>query len=387
MRILAVGNMYPPHHQGGYELMWAAAVDALRARGHDVAVLTTTHRERGVADVAEPGVHRTLQWYWEDHAFRPLGALETWRLERANARAFDAVAGEVDLVMWWAMGGMSLSLLARARRLRPRPASLAVVHDGWPVYAPKFDRFTARYGRLLPPSHRYDVGQVDHWSFNSRYSRDLLARGGVRLDRASWSVEHPGVDLTRFAPREPRKNWRWRLAYVGRVEPRKGVGTALRTLAELPEGRLTIAGAGEPHHEHELRTLAGELGVAERVRWLGPVADPAEVYAQADAVLFCVEWQEPFGLVPLEAMAVGRPVVATGTGGSGEFLRDGENALLVAPGDAAATASAVMRLAQDPGLRARLREGGTQAAHGFSLTAFCDAIAARAERLVAARPK
>ena len=54
MRILTVGNMYPPHHLGGYERMWKAGVDGLRARGHDVTVLTTTHRERGVPDTPEP---------------------------------------------------------------------------------------------------------------------------------------------------------------------------------------------------------------------------------------------------------------------------------------------------------------------------------------------
>lgn len=386
MRILAVGNMFPPHHQGGYERVWAAAVEGLRARGHDVTVLTTTHREPGVADVPEPGVLRTLEWYWADHAFLPLGALSTARLERHNARCFDAAATpRPDLVMWWAMGGMSLSLVARARRRLRGAASMAVVHDGWPVYGPKYDRFTARYGRLLPPPLGYDPALVDHWSFNSAYSRDLVGRGGVRLDPARCSVEYPGVDTARFPPSDPRP-WKWRLAYVGRVEPRKGVATALRALAALPpNAKLRIAGAGEPHHERELRALADELGVADRVKWLGAVDDPAVVYAKADAVLFCVEWAEPFGLVPVEAMAVGRPVIATGTGGSAEVVRDGENALLVPPGDADATAAAVLRLAQDPALRERLRAAGRGTAARFTQDAFCDAIADRAEAVVAAR--
>jgi glycosyltransferase involved in cell wall biosynthesis len=90
------------------------------------------------------------------------------------------------------------------------------------------------------------------------------------------------------------------------------------------------------------------------------------VYERTDAVLFPVTWHEPWGLVPLEAMAVGRPVVATGTGGSGEYLVDGENALLVPPGDARALATAVERLRDDPGLRERLVAAGcrTAAEHG-----------------------
>ncbi len=82
-------------------------------------------------------------------------------------------------------------------------------------------------------------------------------------------------------------------------------------------------------------------------------------YAEADALLFPVRWEEPWGLVPLEAMAVGTPVVATGTGGSGEYLRDGENALVIGrdaePSD---LSGALRRLAGDADLRRRLREGG-----------------------------
>jgi glycosyltransferase involved in cell wall biosynthesis len=84
-----------------------------------------------------------------------------------------------------------------------------------------------------------------------------------------------------------------------------------------------------------------------------------EVYAAHDCVLFPVRWEEPWGLVPLEAMAVGRPVVATGTGGSAEYLRDAGNCLLHPPGDAAALAQQLRAaLALDPQAR---RRAGAQA--------------------------
>jgi hypothetical protein len=88
----------------------------------------------------------------------------------------------------------------------------------------------------------------------------------------------------------------------------------------------------------------------------------AGLYAAHDAVLFPVTWAEPWGLVPLEAMAVGTPVIATGTGGSAEYLSDEGNALLAAPGDPEALAGAVRRLAADAGLRARLAEAGRRTA-------------------------
>ena len=107
---------------------------------------------------------------------------------------------------------------------------------------------------------------------------------------------------------------------------------------------------------------------------------PGDCRAAADAILFPVTWNEPWGLVPLEAMATGRPVIATGTGGSGEYLRDGENALLVPPGDAGALAEAVKRLAADPDLRAHLRAGGLTTARRYSQAAFEDRVIAVLER-------
>ena len=103
-------------------------------------------------------------------------------------------------------------------------------------------------------------------------------------------------------------------------------------------------------------------------------AELPAVYEGADVVLFPVRWEEPWGLVPLEAMGLGRPVIATGRGGSGEYLRDGENCLLVAPGDPAAIAGAVRRLADDHGLVERLREGGFRTAAKHTETIFNQAV-------------
>jgi glycosyltransferase involved in cell wall biosynthesis len=99
-----------------------------------------------------------------------------------------------------------------------------------------------------------------------------------------------------------------------------------------------------------------------------------DAYAAADAVVFPVAWDEPWGLVPLEAMAMGRPVIATGAGGSGEYLRDGENCLLFEQRDAGALAAAIERLAADPELRARLRAGGLETVGRFSEASFNEAI-------------
>ena len=136
-----------------------------------------------------------------------------------------------------------------------------------------------------------------------------------------------------FTPGEPH-DWGWRLFHVGRMDERKGVDTAIEALAHLPaEARLTVLGSGDDRYLAELRALCARLGLEGRVRSTCVTrSELPAAYARADALLFPVRWEEPWGLVPLEAMAIGTPVVATGTGGSGEYLRDGENALVVGRG-------------------------------------------------------
>jgi glycosyltransferase involved in cell wall biosynthesis len=122
--------------------------------------------------------------------------------------------------------------------------------------------------------------------------------------------------------------------------------------------------------------MARARGLEDRVRFDGPVARSrlAEAYGEADALVFPVRWNEPFGLVPLEAMSCGTPVVATGTGGSAEYLADGSNCLLFERDQPAALAAAVRRLAGDAQLRARLRAGGLETAAGLTEDAYNEAV-------------
>src|SRR5439155_1520664 len=118
VRVLAVGNMYPPHHLGGYELVWRSAMEHLRARGHEVRVLTT---DFALDDPSEPegrDVHRELRWWWRDHAFPERPFRERLAYERHNARVLGRHLDEFqpDVVTWWSMGGMSLTLIEHVRR-------------------------------------------------------------------------------------------------------------------------------------------------------------------------------------------------------------------------------------------------------------------------------
>jgi glycogen synthase len=394
VRVLTVGNMYPPHYLGGYELVWQAAVRDLRARGHDVRVLTTGYRRADVGGADGEDVHRELRWYWSDHRFPRLGVREVARLERANAAVLDRhlAAQRPDVVAWWAMGGMSLSLVERVRR-RDLPA-VGFVLDDWLTYGPVVDQWLARVARpgvrrlaerLTGVPARVDLERAARWVFISRHTRDVArqAHPGLR----DVAVAHAGVNSGLFRP-APQREWHGRLLYVGRVDERKGIDTAVEALPRLPaHATLTVEASGDDGSLARLRERARELGVQDRVEFVvgRPRDELPGVFAAHDAVLFPARWEEPWGLVPLEAMACGRPVVATGTGGSSEFLEDGRNCLLFAGGDAAGLAAQVERLAADPELRARLRAGGLETAGAHTEDKYADAVEAELERAVQPR--
>ena len=381
--------MYPPHHLGGYELVWQSAVRHLRAAGHEVRVLTTDHREGGATAGEDADVHRDLRWYWRDHDFPRRGLRERLGLERHNAAIFDRHLGghEPELVSWWAMGGMSLSLIPRA--LRAGLASNAVVCDDWMLYGPEVDAWMRlfshrpRLGRVAAALSgiptRADLTRVGPTLFPSRRARDRALQA-VALTEPEVCPQ--GVDPALFRPAD-EKPWGWRLLYVGRIDPRKGIRLAIEALAELPrEATLTIAGGGDEAHLAELRGTAAVLGLEDRVAFTvtSREALPA-LYADADAVVFPVLWEEPWGLVPLEAMSVGRPVVASARGGSGEYLRDRENSLVFDPARGpAALAGGIRELAREERLRRRLREGGFETARGISEERWNRAVESLCER-------
>jgi glycosyltransferase involved in cell wall biosynthesis len=369
MRILTVGNLYPPRHFGGYERVWAAAVGGLRRAGHEVRVLVSD--APGEGEETDPDVHRDLPWYWRDFEFPRQSLRERWRTDRVARRVLDRHLEEFrpDVVSWWSMGGLPTVLIER-----PRVPAIGWVNDVWFVYAPLVDQW-----RRLPFVRSVDIGSRARWVFCSAALEAAMKREvpGLRDTR----VEHQGPG-PEFVSAPPRK-WDWRLLYVGRIDERKGIATAIEALPALPAATLRIVGEGDADELARLRALADSLGVAKRVTFDGARSDLPAIYAEADVTVFPVVWFEPYGLVPLESMAVGRPVVATGRGGSADYLRDEENALLFEAEDAAALAAVVERLAGDAALRERLVQGGRELTSRLTEARWLEAVVREHERLLA----
>jgi D-inositol-3-phosphate glycosyltransferase len=185
---------------------------------------------------------------------------------------------------------------------------------------------------------------------------------------AVTSVVPCGVDVSHFRPTGPirgERRCRHRIVALGRLVPRKGFGTVIEALPQLTDTELIIAGgvSGPDAERDRLLALADAHGVASRVRMLPqvPRTEVAALLRSADVVV-TTPWYEPFGIVPLEAMACGRPVVASAVGGMLDTVVPGHTGLLVPPRDADALARALRRLLARSELRARYGRHGAERA-------------------------
>jgi glycosyltransferase involved in cell wall biosynthesis len=200
---------------------------------------------------------------------------------------------------------------------------------------------------------------------------ELVAMG---VPGGKMTVVPCGVDVSRLRPdggadAPVERGRRHRLVCVSRLVERKGVETAVRALAELPDTELVVAGgppasrlAGDPE-ARRLRRVAHETGVADRLVLLGGIP-PAEVPAllrSADVAVFA-PWYEPFGIAPVEAMACGVPVVATAVGGIIDTVVSGVTGEHVPPRRPDLLAAAVRALLADPGRLRRYGRAGAERA-------------------------
>lgn len=204
-------------------------------------------------------------------------------------------------------------------------------------------------------------------------SDEVFELKAMGVDTDNVSIAPCGVDLALFGAEGTveQRGRKHRIVSVGRLVPRKGVDLVIEALARLRTqgvddvelliigGGADAAGLSADPEAQRLQQLAARLGVADQVVFRGRVPRDRmpEVLRSADAVV-CTPWYEPFGIVPLEAMACAAPVVASAVGGLIDTVVDGVTGLHVPPRDPDALAAALAKLLQEPQLAARLGAAG-----------------------------
>ncbi|MEV8596049.1 glycosyltransferase [Streptomyces sp. NPDC052012] len=340
---------------GGQNVHVAALAGALADRGHRV----TVHTRRDAPDL--PDRVRLREGVEVHHVPAgpaepvPKDALLPYMAEfgRRLAREWRARPPDVAHAHFWMSG---LAALPAARELG-RP----LVHTYHALGAVK--RRHQGLADTSPPERigcEIELGLgCDRIIATCRDEVAELTRMGVPAHRID--VVPCGVDTDRFTPVgpvAPRGPHRHRLLHLGRLVPRKGAAVSVAALARLPGTELLVVGgppADRLDDDPEVRRLRGvarDAGVADRVRFTGGVSGALVplLLRSADVVL-CPADYEPFGIVPLEAMACGRPVVASAVGGQLDTVADPGTGRLVPPRDPAALARAVAGLLADPAAR------------------------------------
>jgi len=247
------------------------------------------------------------------------------------------------------------------------------------------------------PSLRWYASLVDHHVAISTAVRQDLVELGVPEERISVvhdavNVEEIRSEADRSAPREEFGigEGEFLFGLVGRVVPWKGtiefVEAAIQVLEREPRARAFVIGDasdGDPEYFDAVRALVRKSGLSKRIVLTGYREDVPALMKAMDLVVHASTVPEPFGMVLIEAMAVGTPVVATQGGGPEDIVEDGRSGLLVAPGSPAAIRDAVLELLNDPGRRAEMgRSGMERVAEHFSSLRYASQMMEIYDRLL-----
>ncbi len=380
MTVALVSRDYPPNHRGGIATFSRDLAEALAAEGHQVHVIAESATYSRVELLNGVWVHRVA-----------LGQ---------HARPYEAFERAIPQEIW----NWCATALAEARRIASRrPLDLveapiwdaegaAFLLDGqWPLVTSLHTTlhfslqgrselrddpaWMARFGTPMLALEKELMQRAQAIRANSAaIRRDIEQAYDFRFDDASLRLVPLGMPdvmaAPASAPAPARADGAISVLFVGRLEARKGIDVLLAAidpvLAQHPQVRfrilgddtLLMQGAQLSYKEHCRQ--GGQLARwGERVSFEGRVDDATLRAAYRDCDIFVAPSRyESFGLVFVEAMREARPVIGCAAGGMPEVVSDGVNGLLVAPGDSAALAGAINRLAASPELRERMGRAG-----------------------------
>lgn len=330
---------------GGVQQQVLGLARSLRAKGHEVRVLGPCDGPPPDAFVTPLGNSLPTAVNGSIAPLAPDASAALRTIRALNDEAFDVVHVHEPLV--------------------PGPSLTALLVKMAPVVATFHSAGESAAYRTFSRQLKWVASRIDIRVAVSKDAVELAQRyiGG------DYEVLFNGIELGDYSTpsTSPREN---AIFFIGRHEERKGLSNLLEALAQLPpDVRLWIASDGPQTAE-----LKARFATDTRIDWLGRISDAEKISRMGRASVFCAPslHGESFGVVLLEAMAAGTPVVASNLDGYRNVATDDETALLVETGNVASLASALARVLVDSRLAARLTANGREHAQRFSMDTLAD---------------
>lgn len=418
MKILVLTHLYPPHHAGTYDLRCQTQTDALRTRGHSVKVLTSRHgmiHEQRGGEVERRLILNGVFEHARVTRYRELRALE---MQNHQILGETIAEFQPDVIHVYSLEGLPKSFVfaLRSSRLptvydvadtwlsegirsdpwlrwwnRPKGSVLRVLLEAAgsrnkvdrlaPTRMMKgYERIPALYGDGAPiQANSISAFRFDRLYFCSNALKQSAEQAGFKVSHAE--VIHPGISTQQYVGEVKSASLPGnRLLLVANLDSRSGALTAVKALQLLREEKLDVSlniyGRGDSGYIAELRSFVAQHQLPVEFQSISNInRDLPAIYRKHDVLLHTTEWNEPYSLTPMEAMACGLAVIGTAAGGAGELFRHGENALAYMPGDEGELASRIQQLVQQPDLRYRLAENAQQEVLAkYNETAVADRI-------------
>lgn len=391
MNILIVTNYYPPFFKGGFEWITFDLVHCLEERMHHVSVLTSSYASQASAsNLVEPNVYR---WLPEPLQTGKVSAITLLRYQVSIKRTVDKLIKQTspDLIFVTGMTGLPASTFGQLQDYKiPR---IYVAFDRYWIDYPYLDRWEKFWRHYSKNSIKKKVKRVasfivEHMGLKTRVQPDsdgmwfgsrylMTAYNQVGLLAQKSILLYPLIAAAKTNSRLPERsiNDPLRLLFAGRICKEKGILTVLQSLMILkemnfrPMPTLSVVGsAPTANFQKVINQFIQNHSIASHIFFLGQKSreEMVEMYQNHHVLLFATEIQEPFGMIPLEAMASGTAVIATSTGGTSEYLENNQNALVLPAGDAAALARHISSLTNDEKLRRHLISQGYDFASKFT---------------------
>lgn len=243
-----------------------------------------------------------------------------------------------------------------------------------------YDRVPALYGEGTPvQANSISAFRFDRLYFCSNALKQAAELTGFKVSHAE--VIHPGIATQSYVGEvKPASAPVKHLLMIAHLDARSGALTAAKALQLLREEKLDVSlniyGRGDSGYIAELRSFVAQHQLPVEFQSISNVnRDLPAIYRKHDVLLHTTEWNEPYSLTPVEAMACGLAVIGTAAGGAGELFRHGENALAYMPGDEGELASRIQQMVQQSDLRYRLADNAQQEVLAkYNETAVADRI-------------